>query len=177
MRFIRPVTWSLALFVLVAALSVYPDLPARIPQHIDGNGRADRFVDKHLGFWLLPLLIGLGTMIALEAIRARLPRNPALFNFPGKEQLLRLPVDLQREPVQRMQWFMDLTNLLLVGVFAGVQWMLWRGAYGERSGTMSIAILVLPAGFLVVTGIYLTRIQEAVDMATKQLESRHRPRA
>lgn len=177
MRFVRPVVWSLAFSVFVVAMAVYPDLPARMPRSIDANGRAGGFVDKSLGLWMLPLLIGLGSMLLLEAIRARLPRNPALFNFPGKEQLLRLPVELQREPIQRMQWFMDLTGLLLVGVFSGVQWMLWRGAYGARSSSLSVAMLVLPALFLVVTGIYLTQIQDAVDKATKQLESRRSPRA
>lgn len=162
--------------VLIAALAAYPDLPARIPQHVDASGRAGGFVDKRIGLWMLPLLVGLGTMIALEVLRARLPRNPALFNFPGKEQLLRLPVELQREPIQRMQWFIDLTNLLLVGIFAGVQWMLWRGANGERSGGTSVAMLVLPALFLVVAGIYLTQIQNAVDAATQHHERRRTTR-
>jgi hypothetical protein len=56
-----------------------------------------------------------------------------------------------------------------------VQWMLWRGAHGQRSETLTIALLVLPVLLVVGMGLFLGRLQEALDRAQRRYDSRRNP--
>jgi uncharacterized membrane protein len=63
----------LPLFVLVAAvlytISVYPELPARMPTYWGINGQPNGWSPREFGAWLLP-----GVMAILWALSAVLPR-------------------------------------------------------------------------------------------------------
>ncbi len=175
MRPTRLTVW-LALMALVGASALaYPALPALIPQHINGSGKATGFVARSPLAWGFPVLIALASVVLVDVLAARLPRNVALFNFPGKEALLKLPDAYRGEPVRLMQRFMDYVNLQLVLTFGVVQWMLWRGAQGASSPYATIGLLVLSPALLVFVGLYIQKIEHAVDEATRQYESRRNP--
>jgi uncharacterized membrane protein len=167
--------WLALLALVVAATLAYSGLPAQIPQHINASGKALRFVPRSPLTWGFPVAIALLSVVLVDVLAARLPRNVALFNFPGKEDLLKLPEEYRTEPVRLMQRFMDYVNLQLVLTFAVVQWMLWRGARGSSSQNETIALLVLSPAMLIFVGLYIQRIQGAVDDARRQYESRRNP--
>lgn len=175
MRILRPLTWLLAIALVIATVAVYPSLPASIPRNIGISGRGNGFVPTSLLSWALPLCIGLSTLVALEVLRARLPKKPELFNFPGKEQLLKLPDEYRVGAITRMQQFMDIMNLQLVITFALVQLMIWRGARGESNSGLTIVTLVFPIFMLVAVGLFLNVIQSEVDAAQRKYDSRRNP--
>jgi uncharacterized membrane protein len=175
MRAVRVASW-LGLFALVVGcVVVYPSLPTTIPHSIGASGRAERLVARTPLMWGLPVAISVATMLLLEWLRSRLPTKPALFNFPGKERLLKLQPEYQTEAIRSMQGFMDVMNLQLLVTFALVQWMIWRGAHGQRMQGVTIALLLMNPVMLVAMGLYLSRLQKVVDEATGRYEGRRNP--
>jgi uncharacterized membrane protein len=174
MRFLRPLTWILVI-ALVIVVAAYPSLPTSIPRSIDVNSQGKGFTPRSPFTWGLPMCIGLITLIGLEVLRARLPKKPELFNFPGKEQLLKLPSEYRTGAVVLMQQFMDVMNLQLVITFGIVQLLIWRGARGESSGGLSIATLVFPMCMLIAIGLFLNVSQSEVDAAQRRYDSRRDP--
>lgn len=161
--------------LLVATVVSYPQLPTSVPQNIDAGGRPGRFVARSPLNWGWPVMLTLLLLILNEGLRAWLPKQPELFNFPGKEQLLRLPAEYRGEVVGRMQHFLDLMSVQLVVTFALVQWMVWRGAHGATSEALTVTLIVGPSLFMVVVGLFLSGLQDAVDQAQRRYESRRAP--
>ena len=176
MRFLRLVGWVGVALLLAGTVVSYPQLPATIPQHIDAGGKPGSFVARSPLAWGWPVLLTLLLMILNEGLRAWLPKKPELFNFPGKEQLLRLPAEYRGEVVLRMQHFLDLMSVQLVVTFALVQWMQWRGAHGANSEALTVMLIVGPSLFMVVVGLFLSGMQGAVDEAERRYESRRHPK-
>lgn len=175
MRPIRLIVWA-ALFVLLAtSIAVYPSLPADIPQHIGADGRAGRFVARSPLAWGLPLLFAIACVVLVDVLAAKLPGKPQVFNFPGKEQLLKLPAEYRGEVIARMQQFMDIVLLQLVATFALVQWMMWRGAQGQKNGSLTMLLLAIGPILLIASGLYTQHIQRALDEAQRLYDSRRRP--
>jgi hypothetical protein len=174
-RVVRLLAWLGLLGLVIASVVAYPSLPEQIPQSIDASGRAVRFVTPTPLSWGMPVAIAVATMLLCEWLRARLPAKPELFNFPGKEELLKLPPEHRVDAIRAMQGFMDLVNLELVATFALVQWMLWRGAQGAQSQGMTVALLMLSPVMLVGTGLYLSRLQGLVEEAKRRYDSRRNP--
>lgn len=175
MRAVRLATWLGLLALVIATAAIYPSLPASIPRSIGASGRAEGMVTRTPLMWGLPVAIAVATMLLLEWLRARLPAKPELFNFPGKERLLKLPPEYRTEAIRSMQGFMDVMNLQLLVTFALVQWMIWRGAHGQGMQGVTIALLLMNPLMLVVMGLYLSRLQTVVDAATRKYESRRKP--
>ncbi|MFO0073398.1 MAG: DUF1648 domain-containing protein [Gemmatimonas sp.] len=175
MRFLRLVGWVGVALLLAGTVVSYPQLPATIPQHIDAGGKPGNFVARSPLAWGWPVLLTLLLMILNEGLRAWLPKRPELFNFPGKEQLLRLPAEYRGEVVLRMQHFLDLMSVQLVVTFALVQWMQWRGAHGATSEALTVTLIVGPSLVMGVVGLFLRGLQEAVDRAQRRYESRRHP--
>jgi uncharacterized membrane protein len=171
------IVW-IALVALVGAAGLaYQALPEMIPAHISASGKVARYVPRSPLMWGLPLLTVVASVVLVDVLAARLPRNVAIFNFPGKEQLLKLPEEYRTESVQLMQRFMDYVNLQLVLTFAVIQWTYWRGAHGASTQTETIALLVMSPVLLVFIGLYIQKIQNAVDDAQRRYDSRRNPLA
>jgi hypothetical protein len=66
-------------------------------------------------------------------------------------------------------------NLQLVCTFVLVQWMLWRGAHGATSETLTVALLVLSPAMIVVAGLGVSGIQNELDRAQRAYDSRRHP--
>jgi uncharacterized membrane protein len=176
MRPTRLIAWGALLALVAASIAVYPSLPAEIPQHIGADGRAGRFTPRTPMAWGFPLLIALACAALVDVVAAKLPSKPQLFNFPGKEQLLKLPAEYRREAIARMQRFMDVVLLQVVATFALVQWMMWRGAHGQDNQTGTMILLMVGPVLLIAAGLYTVRIQGAVDEAQRRYESRRNPK-
>lgn len=176
MRFLRLVGLVGVALLMVGTIVSYPQLPATIPQHIDAGGKPGNFVPRSPLAWGWPVALTLLLLILNEGLRTWLPRKPELFNFPGKEQLLRLPTEYRDEVVVRMQYFLDLMSVQLVVTFALVQWMQWRGTHGANSEALTITLIVGPSLFMVVVGLFLSGMQGAVDEAERRYESRRHPK-
>ncbi|MBY0488724.1 MAG: DUF1648 domain-containing protein [Gemmatimonadaceae bacterium] len=175
MRPTRVLVWLSVCILVFASALAYPGLPAEIPQHISSAGKSTGFVPRSPLAWGFPLVIAVIGIAFVDLLTARIPRRVELFNFPGKEQLLKLPEEYRTETVRLMQRFMDYVNLQLVLTFAVVQWMLWRGAHGARTQTETIALLVLSPALVVFAGLYIQKIQNAVDDAQRRYDSRRNP--
>lgn len=175
MTIIRAIVWGGLLALVAAAAIMYPQLPTTIPQHIGPTGEAGNFVPRSPVHWGLPVLLAVVSVALTEGVRAWLPRRPELFNFPGKEQLLLLPPEYRGSVIARMQRLMDVVNVQLVLTFVLMQWMLWRGAHGQRSEALTISMLVLSPALLVVVGLMVSGVQNEVDRAQREYDSRRNP--
>jgi uncharacterized membrane protein len=175
MSIVRVGLWGGLVALVATSILLYPQLPDMIPRSIDANGRAGGLIARSPLTWGFPIAMCLVVALVIEVIRAKLPTRPDLFNFPGKEQLLRLPAEYRGEAITQMQLFMDITNAQMLVVFALVQWMMWRGAHGQRSEALTIALLILPVMLLVGMGLLLSRLQEAVERAQRRYDSRRNP--
>lgn len=174
MRPFRLIAWAATLVLLATSIAVYPSLPADIPQHIGADGRAGNFVARSPMAWGLPLLIAIVCLVLVDVLAAKLPSKPELFNFPGKEQLLKLPAEYRGEVIRRMQQFMDIIMLQVVATFALVQWMMWRGAQGLDNASLTMLLLAIGPVVLVGVGLYTGRVQRALDEAQQRYDSRRR---
>jgi uncharacterized membrane protein len=172
---LRTLVWLVLGALVVGAVFAYPQLPASVPQNIGADGRAGGFVPRSPYAWGMPVLIAVAIFAGLEWIRTQLPHRPALFNFSGKEQLQRLPVEYRGGVIARMQRFMDVVNLQVVCTFMLVQWMLWCGAHGATSETLTVALLVLSPAMIVVAGLGVSGIQNELDRAQRAYDSRRHP--
>jgi uncharacterized membrane protein len=172
---LRVLVWAGLAALAVGSAMLYPTLPESIPQHIGADGKAGNFAPRSPFSWGAPVLIAAGLVVLLEVIRALLPTRPALFNFPGKEQLLRLPAEYRSPAIARMQRLMDVVNLQLLLTFVVVQWMIWRGAQGIPSEGLVVVLLMGSPLLLVITGLMVSGIQHEVDRAQREYESRRNP--
>lgn len=175
MRPTRLLVWIGLLALVAAGVVAYGSLPAEIPRSIDAAGKARGLVPRSPLLWGFPLALAAGVIALADWISARLPRRPELFNFPGKAQLLALPSEYRQPAVRQMQVFMDVVNGQVLLTFAVVQWMLWRGAHGHTTQTATILLLVSSPIMLITLGLFVQRIQGAVDEAQRQYESRRNP--
>jgi uncharacterized membrane protein len=175
LRFVRPLVWVGLLAFLIVSIAAYSALPAMIPRSIDANGVARGLTPRTPWLWGFPVLMAVGTIGFAEVLRAQLPGKPHLFNFPGKEQLLKLPAEYRAGAILRMQQFMDVMNAQLLVTFALVQWMNWCGANGQTSQGGIVATLLIPVGMLVALGLFLQYIQSAVDEGQRKYDSRRNP--
>ncbi len=175
MRPFRLIAWGALVALVATSIAVYPSLPAEIPQHIGADGRASGYSARSPLAWGFPLLIAMVCVVLVDVLAARLPKNPGLFNFPGKEQLLKLPAEYRGDAIARMQQFMDLVLVQLVATFALVQWMMWRGAQGQDNASLTMLLLATGPVLVIAGGLYTAHIQRAVDEAQRRYESRRRP--
>lgn len=162
---LRFIPWLLLLALAAFSVLTYDTLPDRIPQQIDFSGDVTRAADKSPLLWAMIPLIAAATLVFVQAIARVLPRNPSLFNFPGKDKLLALPAAYQAPVVAKMQDFLAMTSMLTVLVMCGAQWLLWRAALGHSTSGASMLVLILPALLIAVLLLRLFTIVSATNAA------------
>lgn len=172
MRLTRMTVWIALLAVVTTSIVALQWLPSELSPPRAAGARTVHYTPLS---WATPLAIGVAVLLFTDWLSSQLPKRPQLFNFPGKEQLLALPAELRVEAIRRMQQCMDLVNLQLVATFAIVQWLQWQRAHGASDNTATILLMVTSPVTLIVVGVYLQRIQSAVDDAQRSYESRRNP--
>jgi len=177
MRITRVLPWLLLAGLVVLSVAVYPALPAEIPRSVDFNGRVTHRMSKSPWAWGLLPLVAVLTQLLIEGIRRALPRKPELFNFPGKEDLLKLPSELRAPIIGTMQWFMDVVSCMTLALLFAVQLTMWHTARGGRSDTASIVLMMLCVLMTPLIFLLLQRVTNEVDAAKRTWESRRNPLA
>jgi uncharacterized membrane protein len=162
---IRLIPWLLLLALVAFSALTYDTLPEQIPQHLDFSGDVTRAAAKSPQRWAMLPLIAAVTLALVQAISHVLPRNPALFNFPGKHKLLALPAAYQAPVVAKLQDFLAITSIVTVLVMCGAQWLLWRAALGHSTSGASMLVLVFPVVLLAALLLHLSAIVSATDAA------------
>lgn len=168
MQPLRLAAWGVVLGVFVAAILSYSSLPPEIPANVDLAGDVTRRVPKSLASWFLIPVLTLVLQILMVVWRAKLPRHPEWFNFPEKEEFLRLP-DAYRGPVVvQMQWMMDAIALLIQLLLAAVYVLVWMSTRGHASSVTVIVPIVMSVMTAPLVFLLLTRVTNAVDEQKKQ---------
>jgi uncharacterized membrane protein len=122
--------------LVAATLAVYDGLPARIPTHFNVHGVADGFASRGVGAWIAP-----GVALASWVLLRGAPRI--------------LPTEwrarLEQSPL-------SIAALLLVALFAAVQWVVLRAAETpDRSNAASLSVVL--GGFFAVFGLLMPRLR------------------
>ena len=177
MRITRVLPWLLLAGLVVLSVAVYPALRAEIPRSVDFNGRVTHRVTKSPWAWGLLPAVAVFTQLLMEGIRRALPRKPELFNFPGKDDLLKLPPELRAPIIVTMQWFMDVVACVTLVVLLAVQLTMWHAARGGRSDLASIVVMMLCVLMPPLLLLLLQRVTNQVDAAKRVWESRRNPLA
>lgn len=177
MRPLRLLPWLLLVALVLFSVAVYDALPPQVPKSVDLSGRVAHTAEKSPASWGLLPFVALLTLLLMESIRRRLPRRPDLFNFPGKDDLRKLPAEFHPPVIARMQRFLDVTGTATMLIMCAVQLLMWHTARGGSSelGTMLLlisAVLITPLLFLVQQGV-----TNEVEDAKKRWESRRHPLA
>jgi uncharacterized membrane protein len=168
MRVWSLLAWLVVLGVIVAAILTYSELPSEIPAHFDLGGRVTRRESTSLVSWFLLPTVALVVQLLLVALRAGLPRHPERFNFPDKEEFLRLP-DAYRAPVvERMQWMMDAMALLIQLVLAVVFVLVWLAAHDRASNTLMMVPILMSVMTAPLAFVLLSRVSAEVEVQTKE---------
>lgn len=176
-RLSRLMPWLTFLVLLVFSVAVYDGLPAQVPTNLDFDGRVAGTSAKSMVSWLLLPGIALFTQLLIEFIRRQLPSRPELFNFPGKDDLLKLPRELHPPVVARMQRLLDVVNTVTTAVLLGVQLMLWHVARGGNGGAGTIVLLLSGVFITPLVFVLLQGVTNEVDAAKRKWESRRNPLA
>ena len=177
MRITRVLPWVALAIIVVFSLAVYPTLPSTIPRSLDFSGRITHTTSRSPWAWGLLPVVALLTQLLLESIRRALPRKPELFNFPGKDDLLKLPQEMRAPIIVTMQWFMDVVSCMTLALLFAAQLMMWHTARGGTSGTASIVLTLLCVLMTPLLLLLLQRVTTQVDAAKRAWESRRNPLA
>ena len=116
---------------------------------------------------IVPLMMIL-LQVLLEALRAHLPEHPDSFNFPDKEDFLRLPDEFRAPVIRQMQWMLDATALVMQVALIVVLGSLWLKANGR--GSPAVTLLPILLGVFTTPGIFLllSRVTNALEEQMKE---------
>ncbi|MCC7002535.1 MAG: DUF1648 domain-containing protein [Gemmatimonadaceae bacterium] len=168
MRPLRLTAWVIVLGTSVAAMLVYPTLPSDIPTSINVSGAVTRRAPTSLWSWFLLPLIMVALQLVFIALRDRLPRHPESFNFPDKEEFLRLPDEFRGPVVVQMQWLIDAMSVLVQMVLLMVFALVWYAATGRASGGLMLVPLLMSVMTTPFVFLLLSRVTNAVEAQTKE---------
>lgn len=177
MRLIRVLPWLLLLGIVVFSVAVYPGLPNELPRTVNVSGRVTGAAGKSFWAWALLPIIAVATQLLMEGIRRALPTRPELFNFPGKDDLLKLPREYHPPVIAKMQWIFDVIAISTNLIMFGVQVMMWHTAHGGSSQNASLALLMVSVILTPVMLLLVQQITREVDAAKRKFESRRNPLA
>lgn len=177
MRPTQCLAWLLLAILGLFSVVVYGDLPTAMSHSLSlsGQGRPTRATSAWA--WSIVPLTAFLTLALVEWISARLPHKPELFNFSGKDDLLKLPREYHPPIIARMQRFLDIVNITTMLILLGAQIMIWQKALGAKSEAATVALIVGPSLLMPIMFLLLQGVNNEVDAAKRQWESRRNPRS
>lgn len=147
----------------IGSAAMYGDLPDRIPLHFNFAGEPDRWGPKSAGMWFLLPMVATAIGVVMVALSHWAARKPELINFPGKEDLLALPVERREPAIRHLVAMTDWIGVCVVVCLAVVQYAIYGAALGRSSsGMIPAAVLVGCVGPLVAILIQSARINRTV---------------
>lgn len=152
------------------SISVYDELPGRVPLHFGGDGQPDRFADR--GFWSW-----FGIVLVASAVAALLygaawmtgwfvRRKPRWVNVPDAERFRTLPAADRVWVMEPVSTFLYWTVTWILLVFWAVQLGVHQvatGASEELPGYVLAFVLVVTCGSLLATPVLLHVLQKRID--------------
>ncbi|MBN1771519.1 MAG: DUF1648 domain-containing protein [Deltaproteobacteria bacterium] len=149
MRMAAAVTFAIWLGHAVFAWLAASRLPERYPVHFNLAGQPDRWAVRGDFEWYLLVLMGGVFGLGLTLLGLFFHRLPLrTINVPGKRQLLALSPE-RRAPVLRVAaWMVLLLGLLIVAMFASIQYAMYRSAHAGRVDALLFVVLGLEAASL-----------------------------
>ncbi len=116
---------------------------------------------------VLPLMMVL-LQLLLEVLRARLPKRPDSFNFPDKEDFLRLPDEYRAPVIRQMQWMLDATAVVMHVALVVVLGSVWLKADGRGSSVVTLLPILLGVFTTPVIFLLLSRVTNALEEQMKE---------
>lgn len=151
------------------SVTVYPELPQRIPLHFGAGGEADRWGDRTMLRWLLLPLVAAGACAITYFAAWLSARNPRRVNLPDRKKLLQLPRESQ---LWVLQGFAN--PLYVMALILNVaMWLLQYGAYltategNGRAAIMAGLLVAILCGPFIMIGLLLG-FQRRMDQAWRQ---------
>jgi uncharacterized membrane protein len=133
----------LLLTALAAASAwAYPRLPETIPVHFGPTGAPDRWANSGMVNWFVPVLVATTIVALVEVCAWMIERNPRRINTPDAQRFRALPDDAQAEVAGVGTSLLRWIGVLLVVLFAAIQWSVWNTARGGLSGKEVLLLAV-----------------------------------
>ncbi|MBO8188329.1 DUF1648 domain-containing protein [Streptomyces spirodelae] len=155
--------------LLVWGVVVYPDLPAKVPQHIGSDG-VDRYGDKSVGTVFLPVFVHAGTLALLAGTAyATLRMTPT--SELGAEQRTSSLVNRPRDRasarrIARLLLILGFCLGLTMTVTCTVMWSTTPPKQGEElTGKLVLALLPVALGTL---ALLVTALRDRVGGAGRK---------
>jgi uncharacterized membrane protein len=143
-RLLAALPWLLLVALFAWSIIVYPELPARIPEHFAIDGEVDRWTSTTWISWLALPFVGVFLAFLLSALARYLPMHPEQLNMPQKKRFLALPPEAQRSVAERVGSFFHTISIMVTLVFASIQIERYQAAIGS-GGRTGVAIFLLIA--------------------------------
>ena len=150
------------------ALSVFGDLPARIPVHFGASGAPDRWAETSLGSWLMLPIMGLfitGIMYAGSFVPLLGAKRPEIVSMPEKyrKRFLTLSQEERKAILDKVRALVCWTVVPSNALFAWIQVETHAVATGQRAaGRFAIATAVFLVATVAITAVGLVRIFRAL---------------
>ncbi|MGI5351571.1 DUF1648 domain-containing protein [Streptomyces sp. CA-250714] len=154
-----PWLWLLPGLLVLAGLLLwgivaYPDLPAKVPQHLGSDG-IDRYADKSVGSVFVPVFVHAGALALLAGTACATLRITPLSELPPEQRgssLVNRPKTREgARRVARAQLFLACCLGLTLAVVCRVMWSTAPQAKdGPQTGTLVLALLPVALGTLAV---------------------------
>jgi uncharacterized membrane protein len=131
--------------LVIGSLIAWPNLPEQIPAQLGLDGAVTRWTGATLFNWFLMPVLAVANALLLYGVGRLATRNARHINLPGKEDLLKLPVERQRPVLERVRMGVESLCLPITLVFCIIQYTMYRAAFGARDPLAMVTVLVLGA--------------------------------
>ncbi len=168
----RTIIYSLNLLIIIAlfvfSIIVYPDLPSKIPSHINFKGEADSFANKTLLFWMLIPILSLILLLIIRWISNLMDKKPGWINLPNKQKYLELSENMRANVNQYLKTFILILIFMMNVILFEVQLMLYQASMSveKQADTLNTYLLMFFAViFIIYIIVYLFKFSSLIRIA------------
>ncbi|MCD4658393.1 MAG: DUF1648 domain-containing protein [Planctomycetes bacterium] len=154
--------------LFVFSFIVYPDLPDKIPSHINYEGKADSFADKTHVIWLLIPILSLIIFVLICLISHLMDKKPGWINMPHKQKYLELSENMRNNVNQYLKTFMLILCFMMTVILFEVQLMLYQAAMSvdKQADTLNTYLVMFFAViFIIYIIVYLFKFSTLIKTA------------
>ena len=154
--------------LFVFSFIVYPDLPSKIPAHINFEGKADSFANKTLLFWMLIPILSLVFLVVIQWISHFMDKKPQWINLPNKQKYLELSDNMRTNVNQYLKAFIFILMFMMNVILFEVQLMLYQASMSveKQADKLNTYLLMFFAAiFIVYIFVYLIKLSSLIRNA------------
>jgi hypothetical protein len=128
------------------------------------DGQVNRWATRSAWSWFMLPTIATAVGALMFALAAAAPKYPALFNYPGKEDVLKLSGEPRAAAILEVQRFMLWLGVATVAVFGAAVYSMYETAFGRATtSALLVSVGVLTIGTPVLLAVMSSRINRIVD--------------